>query len=122
MERRWSGRGELRLEQMAEQDAKLAHQLPEFVASQGFQSLQQAAPIEAAAVVIAQGGASLLHPAVEITLVGRCRHAAARSVHGNETRISAFPLPAGKPPLDGSEPMAWIWIRLPQLPQLPKTR
>jgi hypothetical protein len=39
---------------MAEQDAKLVHQLPEFLASQGFQFLQQAAPIEAAAVVIAQ--------------------------------------------------------------------
>ena len=54
MARWWSGRGELPLEQMAEQDAKLVHHLPEFLASQGFQFLQQAAPIEAAAVVIAQ--------------------------------------------------------------------
>jgi hypothetical protein len=102
---------------MAEQDAKLVHQLPEFLASQGFQFLQQAAPIEAVAVVIAQGGALLLHPAEKITLVARCRDAAAGWVHGNEKRISAFPLPAGKPPPEGTEPMAWIWIRLPPLPK-----
>lgn len=61
MARRWSGRGELPLEQMAVQDAKLVHQLPEFLAAQGFQFLQQAAPIEAAAVVIAQGGDTPRH-------------------------------------------------------------
>ena len=51
------------------QHAKPAHQFPIFLASQGCQFLLQSAPIETAAVVIPQGGALLLHPAVEITLI-----------------------------------------------------
>lgn len=65
---------QLPLQQMAEQHAEPAHQLTVFLACQGFQFLLQASPIEAAAVVIAQGGALHLHPTVEITLMERCRH------------------------------------------------
>jgi hypothetical protein len=67
---------QLPLEQMAEQHAETAHQFSIFLASQGCQFLLQSAPIESAAVVIPQGSALLLHPAVEIMLVpGRCHGA-----------------------------------------------
>ena len=63
------------LQEMAEQHPEPAHQLPVFLASQGFQFLPQTSPIQPAAVVIPQGGALLLHPAVEIALMQRRRYA-----------------------------------------------
>jgi hypothetical protein len=53
---------------MAEQHAEPAHQLPVFLAPQGFQFLLQTPPVEAAAVVIAQGGA-LLRPSRQLVLL-----------------------------------------------------
>lgn len=71
--------------------------------------------------MIAQGGALLLHPAAEITLVGRCRHPAARWVHGNDRECPRFPSPPAARRRQVN-PLGWNWIRLPRLPPLLETR